>query len=470
MERRVVVPLIVAFALLMQNLDSTAIVTSLPLIAASLQEPTLRLHMVVTGYMLAFATALPISGWVADRYGARQVFRIAMAIFTIGSILCGWANSFEELIFYRIVQGIGGALMVPVGRLILVRSVPKSELVAAMALMGMPTIIGPLLGPVVGGLIATVSSWRWIFWINVPIGALGIILVTKYIEDVRETDVRPFDRKGFILSGLGLAGTLFGIDTVISKNAFDPFSVAIFLGGLIALLLYVRHARKAEHPILDLTLLKIATFRASITGGSIFRMGVGANPFLLPLMLQEGFGYSPFQSGLVTCASAAGAFGMRTVARRILRRFGFRHVLVWNGIIASMMLASCGFFQSNTPTVLMMGVIFMGGVFRSLEFTSISAIAFAEIESPQMSHATSFQQMAQRLAMSFGVAVSAFFLHQLSDGQPKIPVEAFQLAFFLIGLLSATASFSFLRLAPEAGAVLAGRAAIGSGRTRSFHS
>ena len=186
MERRVVVPLIVAFALLMQNLDSTAIVTSLPLIAASLHEPTLRLHMVVTGYMLAFATALPISGWVADRFGARQIFRIAMAIFTIGSIMCGWANSFEELILYRVIQGIGGALMVPVGRLILVRSVPKPELVSAMALMGMPTIIGPLLGPVVGGLIATVSSWRWIFWINVPIGVLGIVLVTKYIEDVRD--------------------------------------------------------------------------------------------------------------------------------------------------------------------------------------------------------------------------------------------------------------------------------------------
>ncbi len=467
MERRVIVPLIVAFALVMQNLDSTALVTSLPLIAQSLGEPPLRLHMAVTGYMLAFATFLPLSGWLADRFGARLVFRIAMAIFTVASVFCGLSNSFEELIAFRILQGLGGAMMVPVGRLILVRSVPKAELVSAMALMGMPTIIGPLIGPVLGGFIATVASWRWIFWMNVPIGIAGIILVTKFIEDVRETNVRPFDFKGFFLSGFGLAGTLFGMDTVIARNSLEPLAVGAFLGGLIALALYIIHARKVAHPILDLSLLKIPTFRSSVTGGSIFRLGIGANPFLLPLMLQEGFGYSPFESGIVTCASAAGAFGMRTIAKRVLRKFGFRRVLVWNSLISSMLLAVCGFFQPTTPQIIMMAVIFSGGVFRSLEFTSLSAIAFADVEREQMSHATSFQQMAQRLSMSFGVALSAFFLHQLSVDPAHVPVKAFQITFALIGLISATSVWAFWRLPPEAGAVLAGRGQV-ERRTRAF--
>ena len=468
MERRVIVPLIVAFALVMQNLDSSALVTSLPLIAESLKEPPLRLHMAVTGYLLAFATFLPLSGWVADRFGARLIFRIAMAIFTIASVLCGSSNSFEEMIFYRILQGLGGAMMVPVGRLILVRAVPKTELVSAMALMGMPTIIGPVIGPVLGGFVATVSSWRWIFWMNVPIGILGIIMVTLFIEDVREENVRPFDWKGFLLSGFGLAGSLFGMDAVIAKNSFDPFNLSIFVGGIIALTLYVLHARRVDHPILDLSLMKIPTFRCSVTGGTIFRLGIGANPFLLPLMLQEGFGYTPFQSGIVTCASAAGAFGMRTIAKRVLRKHGFRQVLIWNSLVASVLIGLCGLFEPTTPQWVMMAVIFFGGVFRSLEFTALSAIAFADIESPQMSHATSFQQMAQRLSMSFGVALSAFFLHQLSSDPAHIPVMAFQVTFMLIGLISATSIWTFWRLAPEAGALLAGRGKVERGRTRAF--
>ena len=468
MERRVIVPLIVAFALVMQNLDSSALVTSLPLIAESLNEPTLRLHMAVTGYLLAFATFLSLSGWMADRFGARLIFRIAMVIFTIGSVLCGSSNSFEEMIFYRIVQGLGGAMMVPVGRLILVRAVPKAELVSAMALMGMPTIIGPVIGPVLGGFVATVSSWRWIFWMNVPIGILGVIMVTMFIEDVREENVRPFDWKGFFLSGFGLAGTLFGMDAVIAKNSLDVFNVSIFSGGLMALALYVFHARRVDHPILDLTLMKISTFRASITGGTIFRLGIGANPFLLPLMLQEGFGYSPFHSGIVTCASAAGAFGMRTIAKRVLRKYGFRRVLIYNSLIASALLALCGLFEPTTPQWVMMAVIFFGGVFRSLEFTALAAIAFADVESPQMSHATSFQQMAQRLSMSFGVAMSAFFLHQLSTDATHIPVSAFQVTFVLIGVISATSIWTFWKLSPEAGALLAGRGKIERARTRAY--
>jgi hypothetical protein len=304
---------------------------------------------------------------------------------------------------------------------------------------------------------------------NVPVGIAGIILVTLFIEDVREENVRPFDWKGFFLSGIGLAGTLFGMDTVIAKNSFDPITLCAFFGGLLTLTLYVLHARRADHPILDLKLLKIPTFRGSVTGGSIFRLGIGANPFLLPLMLQEGFGYTPFHSGIVTCASAAGAFGMRTVARRVLRKFGFRRVLLWNSLVASAFLACCGLFQPATPQLVMMAVIFLGGLFRSLEFTALSAIAFADVEPRLMSHATSFQQMAQRLSMSFGVALSAFFLHQLSSDPAQVPVSAFQISFVLIGLISATSVWTFARLAPDAGAVLAGRAQVERARSRAYH-
>ena len=279
-------------------------------------------------------------------------------------------------------------MMVPVGRLILVRSVEKSELVAAMVLMSIPAVVGPVIGPLVGGFITTFASWRWIFWINVPVGVIGIILVTMFIEEVRETDVKRFDGLGFFLSGFGLGATLFAMDTGGTGRGADPLSLVFFVAGLITLVLYVIHAARVDNPILDLSLFKITTFRVSVTGGSMFRLGVGAVPFLLPLLMQEGFGYTPFQSGAITFVSAAGSFGMRTMTRRILQRFGFRSVLIWNAFIASAFISLCAIFTPDTPRAVMMAIIFMGGVFRSLEFTSLSAIAFADVEAPQMSHAT----------------------------------------------------------------------------------
>ena len=456
MQRRVVVPLIVACALLMQNLDSTAINTALPAIATALREPPLRLHLAITSYMLALAAFLPVSGWVADRYGARRIFRLAIAIFSIASALCGMSHSFNQLILSRILQGLGGAMMVPVGRLILVRSVPKTELVAAMALMGMPAMIGPISGPLLGGFITTYASWRWIFWINVPIGVVGVALVTLFIENLREPDVKPFDFIGFVLSSFGLAGTLYGLDATISQNRPDAMGAGCLIIGLVFCALYVSHARRSANPILDLTLFKFKTFRSSVTGGSVFRIGVGAVPFLLPLLLQEGFGYTPFQSGLVTFVSAAGSFGMRTIARKVLMTFGFRPVLIWNTWLSCVFIVACAWFRSDTPKIIMMLVIFFGGVFRSLQFTSINAIGFAEIDTPLMSHATSFSQMAQRLSMSFGVAISAFILNHVSGGG-KVTVEAFSVAFVTVGAVSALSLISFSKLDHDAGASLSGR-------------
>jgi EmrB/QacA subfamily drug resistance transporter len=455
----VIVPLIVACALFMQNLDSTSLATALPAIAASLGETPLRLHLAITAYMLALAAFLPMSGWVADRFGARNIFRLAIAIFTLASIACGFSQDFQQLIAARILQGCGGAMMVPVGRLILVRSVPKSELIGAMALMGVPSLVGPIIGPLLGGLITSYSHWRGIFWINVPVGILGFFLVSRFIENIREEDVKPFDWPGFALSGFGLAATVFGMDTAFTKNRPDAMGLGLLCAGVLALGAYVLYSRRAAHPIMDLSLMRIPTFRASVTGGSVFRLGVGAMPFLLPLLTQEGFGYSPVESGAITFVSAAGSMGMRTIAKRILRRFGFRQVLIWNALVASAFMAACALFRPDTPTWLMMAIIFFGGVFRSLEFTSLNSIAFADVERAEMSHAMSFSQMAQRLSLTMGVALSAIILHQAGGGASPLPVSAFAAAFAVIGLVSATSLVSFLSLAQDAGAVLAPRAA-----------
>ena len=314
------------------------------------------------------------------------------------------------------------------------------------------------------GFIITVASWRWIFWINLPIGVLGVVLAVMFIEDVREPSVKAFDWLGFILSGFGLCGTLFGLDALTTHNQVDPISVCALVVGLIALALYVIHARRVHNPILDLSLLTLTTFRVSVTGGSLFRFGVGAVPFLLPLMMQQGFGYTPLQSGLTTFVSAAGSLGMRTVARFVLRRFGFRSVLIWNTLIASLFMALCAAINLDTPQAVIMAIIFCGGLFRSLQFTALNTIGFDEIEPPLMSQATSFSQMMQRLALSLGVAISAFVLHLVGGDAQTLPLNAFHAAFLVIGALSALSIVSFFGLSPNAGAELAGRTRVVSQR------
>jgi Na+/melibiose symporter-like transporter len=313
-------------------------------------------------------------------------------------------------------------------------------------------------------LILTVTTWRWIFWLNVPMGILGIVLVSIFIEDIREPDVKPFDWRGFVLSSVGLCGTLFGLDALTTHNEVDFYALGALIAGLVSLTLYVFHSRQAENPILDLDLLKYPTFRISVTGGSFFRIGVGAVPFLLPLMMQQGFGYTPLQSGLVTFVSAAGSFGMRSIARKVLRRFGFRDVLIWNTFITCIFTGLCALFKPTTPYLAMIAVIFFGGVFRSLQYTALNTIGYADIDSKLMSQATSFSQMAQRLALSAGVAISAFVLHHAGSGNVNLPVHAFAAAFVTIAILSALSFVSFLKLSPNAGAELAGRVPIRSRR------
>jgi EmrB/QacA subfamily drug resistance transporter len=458
LPRYALTALIVACALFMENLDGTVISTSLPAIALDLHEDPLALKLALTSYLLSLAIFIPLSGWAADKYGARTIFRGAIVVFTFGSIFCGFSSSLAGFVLARILQGIGGAMMVPVGRLVLIRSTERQYLVRAMAYLTIPALLGPIAGPIVGGFITTYFNWRWIFFINVPIGVLGFVLVSIFIENLT-AEAWPLDVKGFFLSGAGLSALIFGL-TVAGRNFVAPAIVIALIGtGFALLVLYILHARNIKFPLLDLRLLTIPTYRASVTGGSLFRVGIGAIPFLLPLMLQVGFGYNAFQSGSVTFVAAAGAMLMKTTAEPIIRLVGFRRVLMFNALLSSCFLVSYGFFTPTTPVVVMLALLLFGGFFRSLQFTSLNVIAYADIEPAMVSRATSFSSVAQQLSLSVGVAFSAAVLEMLRrlHGETQVAAADFRWAFLAVAFVSALSLVSFLRLPADAGAALAGR-------------
>ncbi len=456
--RRIIVPMIVACALFMQNLDSTVIATALPSIARSLNEDPLRLNLAITSYLLSLAVFIPLSGWMADRFGARPVFCWAIAVFTLGSAGCGMAHSLPQLIAARVLQGMGGAMMVPVGRLVLLRTVPKADLVRALAFLSMPALIGPVIGPPLGGFIVTYSSWRWIFYINLPVGVLGIVLGRLFIPDVSEAEAGPLDFRGFVLAGAGLAGLTFGLEAV-GRGALPIMVVGgLIVGGALCAALYVLHARNASYPIIDLGLMRIPTFAASIFGGSLFRFGIGALPFLLPMMLQIGFGMNALGSGLLTFASAAGAMTMRVTATPLIRRLGFRRVLIGNSIISGVFMLGYALFRPDTPHVLIFVALLAGGFFRSMQFTCVNTLAYADVQPPLMSRATSLASMAQQLSVSVGVGTAAMLLHLtlLLRGGQTLQAADFPYTFVAVGLLSLTSVLFFVRLAPDAGAEVSG--------------
>jgi EmrB/QacA subfamily drug resistance transporter len=454
-----VVPLIVAVALFMENMDSTVIATSLPAIARALGTNPLALKLAVTSYLLALAICIPASGWTADRFGARNVFRLAIGVFVIGSIGCALSRSLEEFVLARIVQGMGGAMMTPVGRLILVRSIDKRLLVNAMSLVTIPALVGPICGPPLGGFITTYASWHWIFLINVPIGLVGLVMATFYIPDLHGERLAPFDFIGFVLSGVGIGGLAFGL-SVMGLEFLPLWIVATLLGvGAASTVAYVFHAGRKAAPILDLNLFKFSTFRASIFGGFLFRMGIGALPFLLPLLLQIGFALTPFQSGLITFTAALGAMFMKAAVASVLRYVGYRPVLVYNSILSAGFLAACASFVPGMPFVAMVAILLSGGFFRSLQFTAINTIAYAEIEPPLTSRATTLVSVAQQLALSTGVAVGALVVEITLKLKHGVAMTAYDFppAFLAVGALTASAALIFARLAPDAGAELAGR-------------
>ena len=464
MNRDRLVPLIVAVALFMENMDSTVIATSLPAIAADIGTNPLALKLAVTSYLLSLAVFIPMSGWTADRLGARKVFATAIAVFVVGSIGCALSSSLTDFVIARIVQGMGGAMMTPVGRLVLLRSVDKRALVDAMALVSMPALIGPITGPPLGGFITTYASWHWIFIINVPIGLLGIALVLRYIEDVRIAMRDPFDLAGMVLAAISVAGLAFGCSVLGVGLVPWPFAAVLIAIGAVAFVFYLRHARQVPAPVLDFSLLALPTFRASLIGGFLFRLGIGALPFLLPLLLQIGFDFTPFQSGLTTFSSTVGALFMKTMASRILKRFGFRPVLIVNAVVSAAFLAACAWFSATTPYVVMFAVLLVGGFFRSLQFTSTNVLAYAQVDERRMSRATALAAVGQQLSLSAGVALGGATVELMvwSKADATITAADFPPAFLIVAAISAASALIFARLPAEAGAELAHRTPPGS--------
>lgn len=452
-----IVPLILAVALFMENMDSTVISTSLPAIAIDIGTSPIALKLALTAYLVSLAIFIPISGWMADKYGAKTVFRAAIVVFMLGSVACAASNSLTAFVLARFFQGMGGAMMTPVARLVLVRSTAKSELVSAMAWLTIPALVGPIVGPPVGGFITTYFSWHWIFLINIPIGIIGIAMATRFLPATPPAPTPPLDVVGLVLSGLGASGIVFGL-SVVSLPALPPVvGVVTVAVGLVAVVCYLLHARRAKHPLLALNLFQSQTFRASVVGGSIFRIGIGAVPFLLPLMLQLGFGYSPFKSGLITFVTALGALGMKFATTWIFRTFGFRRVLIAGSVVAAATMAVQGLFTPQTPVWLMMLVIFAGGFIRSMFFTGTNAFSFADIAPEDTSKATPIVAVAQQLSIALGVALAGSLLEvqTMVSGAPPA-LSDFHNAFFVVGAVSACAAFAFVGLAPDAGNAVSG--------------
>jgi EmrB/QacA subfamily drug resistance transporter len=453
-----IVAMIVASAIIMQQIDATVITTALPQMAISLDTSPVRLSIAVTAYLLSLAVFIPVSGWAADRYGGRTVFRAAIALFTLGSVLCGVSNSALQLTAARVLQGLGGAMMVPVGRLVLFRSIERSQLVRTMAYLQVPAQLGPVLGPPIGGFITTYFSWRWIFLVNVPLGLLGIALVTKFFDNPKDDEPRPLDWTGFLLTGISLSCIMSGIEAIGRGAGEAQWAIGLLGAGALVGAFALRHLRRAAHPLLDLSIFRIPTFRASIGGGSLFRAGQGTLVFLLPLLLQVVFGMTAFASGILTFASAVGSMSMKVTARPILKRFGFRTVMIGNCIISSATIAMCAFFAGSTPALLIFVLLLVAGFFQSLQLTATQAIAYADITNPRMSSATSIASMAQQLSRGFGIAVVAVLLH-LSlalRGATELSLVDFRVAFGGATALALLCLAFCLPLAEDAGAEVSG--------------
>lgn len=459
------IALIVATALLMENLDSSVLSTSLPQIAVDLGANPIHLKLALTSYLLALAIFIPASGWAADRFGARLIFRLAIVIFAAGSIACGLSSTLPGLVAARVLQGMGGALMVPVGRLVVLRSSPRAGLVGALAWLTVPALIGPVIGPPLGGFVTTYFQWRWIFWINVPIAVLGLILATIYIPDIRMDRARAFDGRGFLLLGPGLVAALTGL--TVSGLGLAPGLViwSMTLAGFALVALYARHAFRSDDPLIDLRLVRLPTFRISVGGGTLFRIGSGALPFLLPLMLQVGFGISAFQSGMLTFASGAGALLMKFAAQPVLRRYGFRSTLIGNGILAALFILSPAFFTAATPAFVMVLVLLIGGFTRSLQFTALNAMAYADVPTGKLSSATSFSSVVQQLSASFGITVAAFGLEAVAwlTGGPLLGADDFPWVFGLMAAIALASVLAYVRIPAGAGSELLGRPPVREG-------
>jgi len=446
---------VIATTLFMEQLDSTIINTAVPSMAASLQVTPLSLKAVITSYVLSLAVGIPISGWMADRFGTRRIFSVAVAVFTVASILCGLAVNVPMLVASRIVQGMGAAMMTPVGRLTIVRTFAKTELLSAMNFVIIPALLGPLLGPTIGGLIVHVVSWRVIFFINVPVGLAAQYLIHRHMPNYFGDAPRPLDIKGLLLFGSGTALVSWLLEIFGAHSLSGTTTIALFLLAAGLLLAYARHSRRIAYPLLRLSLFQVRTFRVSMLGGFVTRIGLGGMPFLLPLLYQLGLGLPAWQSGMLMMPAAIAAMGMKVLAGRVLRRFGYRQVLIVNTILIGTTIALFATVSITTPIAL---IAFMGlcqGFLTSLQYSSMNSMAFADIGKADSSMASSIASTLQQMAMSFGLAcgslVTGWYLSGLPQTSHPAVTGALHHAFLTLGVITMVSSAAFWSLRREDG-------------------
>ncbi|NLS04922.1 MFS transporter [Rhizobium sp. P32RR-XVIII] len=450
-----IVALVVAVSFFMQILDGTIVATSLPQMAVSFGVQPVSMSIGITVYMLTMSAFIPLSGWLGDRFGARRVFLASIAVFTGASLFCGLSGSLAEFIVARAIQGAGAALMTPVGRIIVLKNAPKSELVNAIALITWPALTAPVVGPVLGSFITTYASWHWNFLINIPIGLLGIALVLRFVPEQREEDAGPLDILGFILSGAGMTFVLAALELSVKWEGSLLAVLAMVAAGIALSGMAIRHFLRVKNPLLDLSAFKVETFAMStLSAGTACRLAVNATPFLLPLLFQLGFGLGSIAAGTYLLVYFLGNLGMKVVTTPLLARFGFRNVLCFNGLIAACSIIACGFFTPATPQTVIYAILLVAGLSRSMQFTALNTLSFADVGPARRSSASTLSSMLQQLSMLLGVAVAAAVLNVSvalrSAAEPAL--ADFRWAFAAIGLIGIVSSLRFLRLPADAGA------------------
>lgn len=448
--------LLVAGAFFMEFLDGTVIATALPDMARDFGVTAVELNIGISAYLITLAVLIPASGWIADRFGARAIFTLALAIFTLASVFCGLSTEVHIFVAMRILQGVGGALMVPVGRLAVLRTTPKHQLIKAIATLTWPALVAPIIGPPLGGFITRYASWHWIFFINVPLGLAAIILSLRIIPDIRETERRSFDLSGFITTSVAMVSLVTAMERLGDRQPQIWPTLALAALGFGCLLYSILHFRRAAAPMVRLDALQVPTFRVTMYGGSLFRASISAVPFLLPLLFQVGFGMDPFHSGLLVLAVFVGNLTIKPATTPLIRCLGFRRLLLINGALNVCSLLACALLTPQTPVWAIMLILYLGGVFRSIQFTGVSTLAFADVPATQMSDANTLFSTASQLAVGLGITLGAIGIRlgeQVGDWLhlTELPGISFRLSFVFIALICLVGMIDSLHLAKTAG-------------------
>lgn len=448
--------LLVAGAFFMEFLDGTVIATALPEMARTFGVEAVDLNIGISAYLLTLAVFIPASGWIADRFGARSVFTLALAIFTLSSVFCGMAQSLEAFVAMRVIQGIGGALMVPVGRLAVLRTTPKNQLIKAIATLTWPALVAPIIGPPLGGFITSYADWRWIFYINLPLGLIAMALAWRLIPTLTDSERRPFDGVGFISTGVAMISLVYGMEILGAQQPDVWLAVGLMAIGIAGLGFSLRHFRRSAWPMIRMDALKIKTFAVTMYGGSLFRASISAVPFMLPLMFQVGFGMDAFHSGLLVLAVFVGNLTIKPATTPLIRWLGFKKLLLINGLLNVLSLIACALLTPHTPVWLILLILYLGGVFRSIQFTGVSTLAFADVPPKEMSYANTLFSTASQLAVGLGITLGAISIRlgdKLAQWLDMTTVQGmgFRLAFVFIALICLAGMVDTLRLSAKAG-------------------